>query len=312
MIIQPTNDWIYQVAMTFYLISYLSNNILVLRFVLAAASVCLFVWSVVTLNIGVDVCIWNGVFFFINVFHGLYLLWQMRPVQFRNEDFKDVYEKAFAAPHSAMSQNEFAHLSSIGYVRELKRGSCYAEQGNKTHSLSILLSGTMDVFTTNDNTLSGKDVLINRIRPFEFIDSPQWITRRRNPNQTFLVTLRAAEDCRYVMWPMEALENLLTKYPQFQTYLDGVVGCDVAAKLLDVDASIGDDSYSLPVPHLQLVPPPLSRTTLTALEALQERDNRRAQPVSNENDNSPTVEGSSLKSGDIELGELLREDERHC
>lgn len=239
-VVLPENAWLYQVAMSLYFVSYLSTNILVLRFVLASASICLIFWAAFDLAVSVDTIAWNGVFFIINLCHGSYILWQMRPVKFKSPVFEDVYSKTFAAPMSAMSRNDFKTLSSVGYVRELKAGSSYADRGNKVHSLSILISGKMGVYSHAKNTDGvAKESLVNYIKPFHFLDSPQWMNhlRRGNDDATdvFLVTLRANEDCKYVMWPIEALEELCEEHPRFRTYLESVVGFDVARKMLATD-----------------------------------------------------------------------------
>lgn len=234
----PPNTWLYQLAMTCYLISYISWDILVLRFVLATASVFLFVWGFKDLGgVSVDTCAWNGVFFCINLCHGIYLLWQMRPVKFRSLDYENIHAKFFKGALSAMTSKEFQLLSSVSLVRELRRGSSYADHGNKPHSLSILVSGKMEVcnFQRDGATGAQREVVVNVIQPFEFIDSPQWISRNRAPDQVFLVTLRAAEDCRFIMWPMETLEKLFKTHPHFKTHLECVVGCDVAEKLMQLD-----------------------------------------------------------------------------
>ncbi len=160
-----------------------------------------------------------------------------------------------------MTSKEFQLLSSISLVRELRRGSSYADHGNKPHNLSILVSGEMEVCNYHRDVTTGgadREVVVNTIRPFEFVDSPQWISRNRVPDQVFLVTLRATEDCRYIMWPMEALETLFESHPQFKTYLECVVGCDVAEKLMHLDkqqqlqqsSGGGGDNNERMIPHV--------------------------------------------------------------
>ena len=240
----PANTWLYQMAMSCYFISYISWDILVLRFVLASASVFLFTWGFMDLGgVSVDTCTWNAVFFCINMSHGIYLLWQRRPVQFLSPDYENIHKKLFDGAQSAMTSKEFQLLSSLSLVRELRKGSSYADHGNKPHNLSILVSGSVDVINYHHNKDKGTDqeIVVNVVQPLEFIDSPQWISRHRVPNQRFLVTLRAAEDCRYIMWPMEALEKLFETHPQFKTYLECVVGCDVAEKLMHLDRQQKED-----------------------------------------------------------------------
>jgi CRP-like cAMP-binding protein len=252
MVLFPPNAWLYQLAMSLYFVSYLSSNILVLRFVLATASLCLFLWAFFVINIGLDTCIWNAVFFLINVCHGGYLLWMMRDVKFKSQEFEDVYTSTFAAPMSAMSRTDFLLLTSIGYVRDLNANSSYSDRGNKIHSLSILVSGKMGVYTllpgphsTTSFSTSDKyqeEALVNEIYPFQFVDSPQWMNRYDSKvfakdieAGVFHVTIRAIEDCRFIMWPIEAIDDLIKHHPRFLIYLESVMGRDVAMKLLCTD-----------------------------------------------------------------------------
>eukprot|EP01034_Spumella_vulgaris_P032684 gene32684-40338_t len=167
----------------------------------------------------------------------------MRPVKFKDEDFKNMYTKVFAAPQSAMTPVEFnIKIAHMATVHHLKKGELYAELGSKLEYLSVLISGQLQVC---DVSPSGAEVAVNEVLPFEFIDSPQWLIRHKVPDQKFVVVLRATEDSKYIGLPLEKLEHLLTNHPEFKSYFDGVVGSDVAEKLLHVDPSILNDEHPI-------------------------------------------------------------------
>jgi len=107
---------------------------------------------------------------------------------------------------------------NLGFIRELKAGSTFVEAGNKSHNLSIMIKGHICVSTTNVSTANKQEVILNGITEYEFIDSPQWISRNKNPDQVFPVTLKCTEDCRFVMWPVESLDELISKKPMFKYY----------------------------------------------------------------------------------------------
>lgn len=243
----PANDWIYQLAMVCYFLSYISPNLIFLRFVLACGSVFLFAWSVATLGVGVDVCIWNGVFFIINVSQGCYLLWKLRPIKFKNQMFEDLYDNVFAPPLTAMCRAEFLELSNRALVRELQPGTAYATAGDCAHNLSILISGSLDVW--NRVKGSSKEIVVNTVKSFEFIDSPQWLVRKQKDHKQnkFIVSLRAGnEECCYIMWPTEALEDLFKTNPQIRSHMESAIGRDVAYKLLSVDSIVQGRQYDIP------------------------------------------------------------------
>ncbi len=169
----------------------------------------------------------------------------MRPVKFKSQIFEDIYSNVFAPPYSAMSRIDFKEFTELGFIRELRKGSSYADVGSKSSSLSVLVSGSIEVLNFRDN----KELKIGVIKPFDIVDSPQWfINSRRNSGiakddfkvkeEDFLVKLRALEDCVYVMWPIESCDSFIKSKPYFKSYLDGVIGCDVAKKLFQLDKTL--------------------------------------------------------------------------
>ncbi len=69
------------------------------------------------------------------------------------------------------------------------------------------------------------------IKENDFLDSPEWLTRKQSTMQRYEVGFLAISDCMYLMWPRETLEELLEAYPSIETPLSGALGIDVSRKL---------------------------------------------------------------------------------
>jgi len=84
-------------------------NILLLRLVVAIASICLVVWGGAVLNVSVDALVWNALFAIINLGHAGYLLYQMRPIKL-DPDLDTAYRMVRLAPHTlSHPYPEFCH-----------------------------------------------------------------------------------------------------------------------------------------------------------------------------------------------------------
>jgi hypothetical protein len=82
---------------------------------------------------------------------------------------------------------------------------------------------------------------VSELNPLEFIESPQWLTRcNANDDQSFIGTIRAIENSRYLMWPLENLDAIIEKNPHFRAYIDSVIGVDVAHKMLRMESRLHD------------------------------------------------------------------------
>jgi hypothetical protein len=86
----------------------------------------------------------------------------------------------------------------VAFLRSLRAGSVYVEEGNETHNFSLIYSGSMVVL----KALASKDgvkreTIINDINPYEFIESPEWLARLfEEKMETFLKKAKPKEPKR--------------------------------------------------------------------------------------------------------------------
>jgi len=85
-------------------------NILILRLVLALASLCFALWGGIVLNISVDTVVWNLVFVVINLVHSGLLLYKMRPIKLK-PDLDKAYQ--MVRPNSPFCFIVCPHLQLI-------------------------------------------------------------------------------------------------------------------------------------------------------------------------------------------------------
>jgi CRP-like cAMP-binding protein len=164
-------------------------------------------------------------------------VYELRPIDFKSEELEKLYKDVFGPEHFGLSRADFLRLSNAGYLRTLEAGNHYAEEGSHANSLSILISGSLHVIKSRG--AGKKPVFFNSIVPNEFIDSPQWVSRKRvREGERFAVSIVAADTCRYLTWPRENLDALFAISPHLRACLDTLAGYDVALKLYRVDDSL--------------------------------------------------------------------------
>ncbi|KNC56257.1 blood vessel epicardial substance [Thecamonas trahens ATCC 50062] len=231
----PPNHVLFQIANILLLASYASPNIFVLRCILAASSVFWVLWAWLILDVAVDTVIYNMMYLVLNLGHLAYLLYLRRPISFDSDHLEAVYTNVFGPGGAGISRVDFLTLvKDKAFVRTLTPGSAFALAGNTPSDLTILIDGEMQVFKTLS---SGERKLINRTRPFEFLDSPEWMQRENHP--AFLVDIIAATDCTFIIWPRELLIPFLDRQPALASVINSVVGLDIATKLIRTQHSDG-------------------------------------------------------------------------
>jgi CRP-like cAMP-binding protein len=152
----------------------------------------------------------------------------------------------FGPGHFNLPRIQFKTLLNGAFIRELSQGSAYADEGNRAHYLSILVSGKLEVshFSKSQN----RDVALNYVFPGEFIDSPQWVSRNSDTGNKFGVSIVASEESVFLMWPRENLYKIFSENPSLSACIDSVVGGDIAKKLFRVTETMeakranGEDS----------------------------------------------------------------------
>ena len=226
----PPNHTLFQCANICLALSYFAkdtlNGLLFLRFVLGAAGVFFGTWGWFILC-SLDTCLWNFIFAVLHYAHFIYLMIKIyRPVKLkRNHEI--VFRKLFEP--LGVKRFQYKALEEDGYVLELKSGEVYAlEHHTKAEKLSILVKGSLQV--------SSQGLEIHIQRPFDFVDSPEWVastfsTDDTDPIVVYGVTLTAMDDIICLTWKIEDLRKKLNKDRMLKNIFDSIIGRDITTKL---------------------------------------------------------------------------------
>ena len=196
-------------------------------------------WNVVCAP---DVFAWYFSFMLLNVGQLLYILYQMRPIQF-DPDLEKIYESLFfpmgvsriqfkrllggatsggASTHASAHHHLPGEGFSAAQIVTFHAGECYAIQNmTKTDRLALLISGRVNVI--NDRSF------LHHIEPGEFLDSPEFessgphvgqtsspynfsgLASTMGDDTTFNVTVCSAVTSRCVVWKRANLEYMFVK-----------------------------------------------------------------------------------------------------
>ena len=214
-----------------------------------------------------DVFAWYFGFMLLNVGQLLYILYQMRPIQF-DPDLENVYQLLFLP--MGVTRIQFKRLlggvtgdagsrphhfagdgSTSAQIITLHSGECYAIQKmTKTDRLALLISGRVNVI--NDRSF------LHHIEPGEFLDSPEFESSGPNSggglpsggynfggapppvgdDTTFNVTVCAAVQSRCVVWRRSNLEYMFVKDPQLGTAMTTLISRDITLKLYAMNVKL--------------------------------------------------------------------------
>ncbi|KAF4524486.1 hypothetical protein B566_EDAN013101 [Ephemera danica] len=164
----PANHMYFQLANTFFFLSYLAPNgtygILYLRCTLLVGCALFALWGWVVLC-SLDAFLWNANFVAINFVHVCVLLYYLRPVKFTRE-IEEVYLALFRP--LKVTRHQFKRvLNCMKEIRPLSYQEVYAhEKSTKVDSLSLVLSGKL-VVSQNGRAL-------HIVFPHQFLDSPEY------------------------------------------------------------------------------------------------------------------------------------------
>jgi len=220
------NHTYFQIANLFLAFTYFVPNtikgLLMLRFFLGTAGFFFCLWSGIIIC-SPDTLTWNLVFLAGNFGHASYLLYQMRPINF-DDDNEIVYSSLFEP--LGIKRWQYAPLAKISTVKELSNQDVIAiEHVTLGESVSILTSGSICVEKNKK--------FLNRLKPYEFIDSPEWITSTQSGGAmpvVYEVSL-ISEGCVTIQWKRKTLLKLLRTSAFLKNVFDSLIGRDVAGKL---------------------------------------------------------------------------------
>ncbi|XP_059485000.1 popeye domain-containing protein 3-like isoform X3 [Neocloeon triangulifer] len=225
----PANHMYFQLANTFFLLSYLAPNgtygILYLRSTLLVGCALFALWGW-TVLCSLDAFLWNANFVAINFIHVCVLLYYLRPVKFSKE-IEEVYIALFYP--LKVSRHQFKKvLNCMKEIRALRYQEVYAhEKSTKVDSLSLVLSGKL-VVSQNGRAL-------HIVFPHQFLDSPEWFGV--STDEYFQVSITAMEEARVLLWHRDKLKLSIITDQFLQAVFDHILGRDVVKKLMQVSVS---------------------------------------------------------------------------
>lgn len=229
-VFQEPNHWLFQLANAFLLVSYVSVNVAMLRLALLFAGASFALWGWFVLDVSLDTFLWNAVFVVINAAQLMRVLIRARPYPIEDETLAAAYAALFE--RAKLSRYQFMLLARRGEWREYAEGDVYAEAGDDSGCLALLVDGAVEARTADGR-------LLNLLKPFTFIDSPQWIARHEESGARYPVRFVAtAAKSRVLYWSHGQLEEAFRDSGGILRALDYVCGLDVARKLFAVDVTI--------------------------------------------------------------------------
>lgn len=223
----PVNHMYFQLANTFFFLSYLAPSglygLVYLRctHLIGCALFALWGFSVIC---SLDAFLWNVNFVVINFIHVCILLYRLRPVKFSKE-VEEVYVALFKP--LKVTRHQFKKvLDCMKMIRQLKYQEVYAqEKVTKVDSLSLVLSGKL-VVSQNFRAL-------HIVFPHQFLDSPEWFGV--STDEYFQVSVTAMEDSRVLLWHRDKLKLTIITDSFLQAVFDHILGRDVVKKLMQVN-----------------------------------------------------------------------------
>ncbi|CAH0394172.1 unnamed protein product [Bemisia tabaci] len=247
---QESQHWLFQVANTCFLVSYavptnrygivFMHSLLIVGFMFFTT----WAWKIVCAP---DVFTWNLCFLSINAFQLIYVIYQMRPVQF-DPELEEVFQLLFKPFKVTRLQFKKLVSEQFAQIMSLHAGEAYAMQNlTKTDRLGLLLSGKVNVMQDQQ--------FLHPINACEFLDSPEFESRASSEDK-FKVSIVAATTCRYLYWQRSALEYLFIKETYLATVLATLVARDITTKLYAMNNKIITEKGS----HLDIRLPSITST----------------------------------------------------
>ncbi|XP_065225728.1 popeye domain-containing protein 3-like [Planococcus citri] len=251
---RESEHWLFQVANACFLVAYavpttkyciiFMHSLLILGFMFVTT----WAWRVMCAP---DMFSWSLCFLCLNAFHLIYIIYQMRPINFDHE-LEEAYHTLFRP--FKVSRLQFKKLVSepFAQIMSLHAGEAYAMQNlTRTDRLALLLSGKVNVLQDHQ--------FLHPIMPCEFLDSPEFESRV-NEDDKFKVSIIAAVPCRYLYWQRSSLEYLFVKETYLATVVATLVATDITNKLYMMNNKIVTEKGS----HLDIRLPSITSALATS------------------------------------------------
>jgi hypothetical protein len=216
--LDPVNT-IVNVGYALMLLGFIVRDVLILRSALMAGQICVVTYACA--NHRIPVAFWNGLFACINCLWVAKIIHERRPAKIP-ADIKDLYEKTFAA----LSPKEFLAFWKNGSVKAWGNGRVVRE-GDSPADIFLVLEGSAHV--------EHKGRILTSLPRGRFFAEMSFLT-----GQTASADIRGDGALKTIAWPQQHLRDLKSSKPALFLKLQGILGCDLAAKLRDAnDAARG-------------------------------------------------------------------------
>ncbi|KAL1454962.1 hypothetical protein WDU94_009089 [Cyamophila willieti] len=182
-----------------------------------------------------DAFVWNMILAVVNASHAGALITIFLPPALSIE-LTELYIRVFKPVK--ISKKQFKELTSEATICKLAQGESYAieERTSADERLSILLRGKMNV-TCDDTHL-------HYVCPFQFVDSPEFVSNQNTSDELYQVSITAEEDCLYLCWSRISLDRLLRHRPMLKSVFSCLIGKDITQKLYSLNELISNNSQN--------------------------------------------------------------------
>ena len=165
----------------------------------------------------------NNLILLINLKHVSIICYNKRHITF-DESREIIYTTIF---QKLMSRNDYQRLMKNSLIRMIRKGRYYVNIEDSCDNLNILISGKMKK--------TDKKNKVSLVKEVTFIDSPEFIMRKKSYGQKFNISFYAETDCQILLWPREMIIELLSKDKQLNSILLAALGIDVSYKVFILD-----------------------------------------------------------------------------
>uniref|UniRef100_A0A8D8Z0Q2 Blood vessel epicardial substance n=1 Tax=Cacopsylla melanoneura TaxID=428564 RepID=A0A8D8Z0Q2_9HEMI len=305
-----TQDQLFQYSHICFVIAFCAPriykpSILFFRLLLVVGLLISAFWS------GVHVCfydafVWNMVLAVVNASHAGALISIFLPPALSIE-LTELYIRVFKPVK--ISKKQFKELTSEATLCKLAQGESYAieERSSADERLSILLRGKMNV--TCDNTH------LHYVAPFQFVDSPEFVSNQNTSDELYQVSITAEEDCLYLCWSRISLDRLLRHRPMLKSVFNCLIGKDITQKLYALNELISNNAQNSAEPWRHKMNRSVSVDAVNTTSRGQVRSNdwRLQQSTSQQTSSQPSSsQQSSTKKHISQIHSPLRTSHQQC
>ena len=204
-----------QLSIFFTFISFITENMLLMRIVLCLSFGIGIIANFLTPPpVNLSFVIWNFLILLINLKHVSIICYSKRHISF-DKSREIIYTTIFQK------------LMKNSLIRMIRKGRHYVNIEDSCDNLTILISGKMKK--------TDKKNKVSLVKEVTFIDSPEFIMRKKSYGQKFNISFYAETDCQILLWPREMINELLSKDRQLNSVLLAALGIDVSYKVFVLD-----------------------------------------------------------------------------